>query len=205
MRRLVLASKSPARLALLRHAGLVPEVVVSAFDESEIVDPVPTRLPLLLAEAKGREVASRLAGDAVLIACDTVLEFEGRIHGKPGTPEAATALWKRMRGQEGVVHTGHFVWVRTATSEEHSIRLGTTRVRFADLDDAEIEAYVATGEPQRVAGGFTIDGRGGAYITALAGDHFNVSGLSLPLFRQMAIDLGVSWPSLWATGSAAAG
>ncbi|HMR49626.1 MAG TPA: Maf family protein [Arachnia sp.] len=203
--RLVLASKSPARLALLRQAGLTPEVIVSEVDESAIVEPHPARLPMLLASAKGHDVAARIAGDAVLIACDTVLEFEGRVHGKPGTPEAAAALWRRMRGQEGVVHTGHFVWVRSGGTQRQDARLGTTMVRFVDLDDAEIDAYVATGEPQRVAGGFTIDGRGGAYITAVTGDHFNVSGLSLPLFRQMVIDLGIDWPSLWATGSAAAG
>lgn len=205
MIRLVLASKSPARLALLRQAGLAPEVVVPDVDESAILERSPTRLPVLLATAKGRDVAAQMVSDAVLIACDTVLEFEGRVHGKPGTPEAAAALWRRMRGQEGVVHTGHFVWVRRGETVSQAIRLGTTMVRFVDLDDAEIDAYVATGEPQRVAGGFTIDGRGGAYITAVTGDHFNVSGLSLPLFRQMVIDLGVDWPSLWATGSVAAG
>lgn len=197
--RLILASKSPARLGVLRQVGLDPEVMVSDVDESLIVEDRPTVLPLALAETKGRTVAAMIDHDAVLVACDTVLEFEGRIHGKPRTPEAATTLWQRMRGSEGVVHTGHFVWVRRGGSVNEACRLGSTTVRFADLDDEEIDAYVATGEPQRVAGGFTIDGRGGAYITSVSGDPFNVSGLSLPLFRQMVLDLGVHWPSLWVT------
>lgn len=205
MTRLILASKSPARLGLLQHAGLSPEVVVSGFDESSISDARPAVLPLLLAKAKGRDVAAQIQGDAVLVACDTVLEFEGRIHGKPGTPRAAARLWRQMRGNQGVIHTGHYVWVRTGDDAREACQLRSTVVHFADLDDAEIDAYAATGEPERVAGGFTIDGRGGAYITAIDGDHFNVSGLSLPLFRQMVIDLGIDWPSLWATGSATAG
>lgn len=197
--RLILASKSPARLGVLRQAGLEPEVMVSGFDESRIADDSPTRVPLLLSQAKGREVLPLLEGndDVILIACDTVLEFEGRLHGKPGTQEAAVTLWRRMRGHEGLVHTGHFVWVRETGWVREDARLRTTTVHFADLNDQEIAAYAATGEPQRVAGGFTIDGLGSAYITSIVGDHFNVSGLSLPLFRQMVIDLGVDWPSLW--------
>ncbi|MDF1488904.1 Maf family protein [Tessaracoccus caeni] len=197
MTRLILASKSPARLDLLRHAGLSPEVIVSGVDESLVTDPRPGVLPLLLARAKGRDVAEKVTGDAVLVACDTLLEFEGRIHGKPGTADAARMLWRRMRRNQGVIHTGHYVWARTDGEAREACQLRSTVVHFADLDDREIDAYVATGEPERVAGGFTVDGRGGAYITAIDGDHFNVSGLSLPLFRQMVIDLGVDWPSLW--------
>ena len=137
-------------------------------------------------------------GDAIVIACDSVLEFEGRAHGKPGTREAAVKRWRHMRGREGLLHTGHRVVVLRDGEELAQTRLGTTTVRFADLDDAEVDAYVATGEPQRVAGGFTIDGIGGAYVTAIEGDPFNVVGLSLPLVRQMVIDAGVRWESLWA-------
>lgn len=195
--RFILASKSPARLAVLRRAGLDPEVIVSGFDERQILDPVPTRLAARLAEFKGGAVLPQLHGDFVLLACDSVLEFEGRAHGKPGSQEAATERWRRMRGREGLLHTGHFVAVRRGGEETRSTQVGSTVVRFADLPDDEIEAYAATGEPQRVAGGFTIDGRGGAYVTSIEGDPYNVVGVSLPLFRQMVIDAGVPWQSLW--------
>ena len=195
--RLILASKSPARLAVLRRAGLDPEVIVSGFDERQVQDPVPTRLAARLAEFKGSAVLPQLAGDFVLLACDSVLEFEGRSHGKPGSQEAAVERWRRMRGREGLLHTGHFVAVRHGGEESLSTRVGSTVVRFADLPDDEIDAYAATGEPQRVAGGFTIDGRGGAYVNSVEGDPYNVVGVSLPLFRQMVIDAGVPWQSLW--------
>ncbi|MBB1509395.1 nucleoside triphosphate pyrophosphatase [Tessaracoccus sp. MC1756] len=195
--RVILASKSPARLQVLRNAGLDPEVVVSGFDESQIVDPVPTRLAARLAEAKGSTVVPHLVGDFVLFACDTVLEFEGRAHGKPGTEEAAIARWQRMRGHEGLLHTGHHIVVHQGERYSEQTRVGSTMVRFADLSDEEIRAYAATGEPQRVAGAFTIDGLGGAFVTSIEGDPFNVVGISLPLVRQMVIDSGVPWHSLW--------
>lgn len=196
--RLILASKSPARLGVLRGAGLDPEVIVSGFDESSILDPVPARRAATLALAKGQVVAEQVAGDCVLIACDSVLEFEGKAYGKPGTPEAAFQLWQRMRAREGLLHTGHHVLVRRGGVDTAQTRVGTTAVHFADLSDDEIAAYVATGEPTRVAGGFTIDGLGGAYVTSVAGDPHNVIGLSLPLVRQMVLDAGVRWPDLWA-------
>ena len=194
--RLILASKSPARRLVLRAAGLSPEVLVSGFDEHQVRDAVPSRLACRLAEAKAAVVVPQIEGDAIVIACDSVLEFEGRAHGKPGTREAAVERWRHMRGREGLLHTGHRVVVLRDGEELAQTRLGTTTVRFAD-DDAEVDAYVATGEPQRVAGGFTIDGIGGAYVTAIEGDPFNVVGLSLPLVRQMVIDAGVRWESLW--------
>lgn len=195
--RVILASKSPARLQVLRNAGLSPEVMVSGYDESQIVDVVPPRLAARLAEEKGHTVASQVVGDFVLFACDTVLEFEGRAHGKPGSVEAATERWRRMRGHEGLLHTGHYVAVKQGERYTEQTRVRSTVVRFADLTDEEIDAYAATGEPQRVAGGFTIDGLGGAFVTAIEGDPFNVSGISLPLVRQMVIDAGVPWHSLW--------
>ncbi|QXT63680.1 Maf family protein [Tessaracoccus palaemonis] len=195
--RVVLASKSPARLGVLRGAGIQPEVIVSGFDESQVLDPNPARLSATLARAKGEIVAPLVDGDVVLIACDSVLEFEGRAHGKPGTPEAAARLWRRMRAGEGLLHTGHYVLVRRGGDETVQTRVGTTLVRFADLDDAEIDAYVATGEPTRVAGGFTIDGIGGAFVTSIEGDPYNIVGLSLPLVRQMVLDADVKWPDLW--------
>lgn len=196
--RVILASKSPARLHVLRHAGLDPEVIVSGYDESQIIDPIPTRLASRLAEAKGTTVVPTLEGDFVLFACDSVLEFEGRAHGKPGTEDAAVERWQRMRGHQGILHTGHYVAVHQGERYSEQTRVGSTVVRFADLSDDEIRAYAATGEPQKVAGGFTIDGRGGAFVTAVDGDPFNVSGISLPLVRQMVIDAGVAWHTLWA-------
>ncbi|WP_385899263.1 Maf family protein [Tessaracoccus sp. O5.2] len=195
--RFILASKSPARLAVLRRAGLDPEVLVSGFDERSVADPVPPRLAGRLAEAKGSAVLPQTEGDLLLLACDSVLEFEGRAHGKPGSEQAAAERWRRMRGREGLLHTGHFVVVRRGAQVFRSTRVGSTVVRFADLSDEEIAAYAATGEPQKVAGGFTIDGRGGAYVTSVEGDPYNVVGVSLPLFRQMVIDAGVPWQSLW--------
>lgn len=195
--RLILASKSPARLQVLRRAGLHPEVIVSGFDEKQIQDPSPTSLAMRLAEHKGLSVAPQVEGDFVLLACDSVLEFEGRAHGKPGSREKAIERWGRMRGKSGILHTGHFLMVSVGGQTSRQTRIGSTVVDFADLSDDEIEAYAATGEPQRVAGGFTIDGRGGAFVTAVHGDPYNVVGVSLPLLRQMVIDAGLSYASLW--------
>ncbi|HJE51547.1 MAG TPA: Maf family nucleotide pyrophosphatase [Tessaracoccus flavescens] len=195
--RVILASKSPARLIVLRRAGLDPEVIVSGFDEEQIQDQHPTRLASRLATAKGETVLPSLKGDFVLIACDSVLEHEGVAHGKPGSPEAAIARWTRMRGKSGLLHTGHYLAVRRGDDFTASTRVGTTRVSFADLSDEEIAAYAATGEPQRVAGGFTIDGLGGAFVTSIEGDPYNVVGLSLPLVRQMVTDAGIAWHHLW--------
>lgn len=198
--RLILASASPARLASLRSAGLDPEVIVSGVDEDAIHNSRPDLLARELSEAKGAAVLKDIVGDVVLVACDSVLEFEGRAHGKPGTPEQAAAQWCRIRGGQGVLHTGHFVVVRKEGEEMTQSRIASTVVKFADLTEDEIAAYVATGEPLVVAGGFTIDGFGGAFITGVEGDPHNVIGISLPLFRQMLLDLGIPWQSLWRPG-----
>ena len=199
--RLILASASPARLQSLRNVGLDPEVIVSGVDEDAIAHERPDLLARALAEAKGAAVLERVDGDVILVACDSVLEFEGRAHGKPGSTEEAVAHWCRIRGGQGVLHTGHHVsvwdehdggWVRSSMT-----RLASTRVTFADLTDAEIDAYAATGEPQRVAGAFTTDGYGGPFVTRMEGDPHNVVGISLPLLRQMLLDLGVPWHHLW--------
>lgn len=195
--RLILASASPARLASLRSAGLDPEVVVSGVDEDGIQHDRPDLLARDLSEAKGAAVLGRIKGDVVLVACDSVLEFEGRAHGKPGSPEQAVEQWRRIRGGQGVLHTGHFVVVRRDGREVRQSRVASTVVKFGDLTDEEIDAYVATGEPLVVAGGFTIDGFGGAFITGVEGDPHNVIGISLPLLRQMLLDLGIAWQSLW--------
>ncbi len=198
--RLILASASPARLQSLRNVGLDPEVIVSGVDEDAIHHDRPDLLARALAEAKALAVLERVEGDVVLVGCDSVLEFEGRPHGKPGTPAEAIAHWCRIRGGQGVLHTGHFVAVRRNGGEVTQSRVASTVVRFADLTDQEIEAYVATGEPLVVAGGFTLDGIGGAFVTGVEGDPHNVIGISLPLLRQMLLDLGVAWQSLWRPG-----
>lgn len=196
-RRLVLASQSPARLATLRAAGLDPDVVVSGVDESTVTSDDPEELSVELARLKARAVAGPLSnGEAALVvACDSVLEIDGGIHGKPGSAEAATRRWRVMRGSSGVLHTGHCV-IDTGPGRE-LVRAARTVVHFADLSDAEIAAYVATGEPLHVAGAFTIDGLGGAYVTGLEGDPHTVVGIGLPLLRSMFADLGYAWHDFW--------
>ncbi|MET9520066.1 nucleoside triphosphate pyrophosphatase [Streptomyces sp. NPDC002994] len=196
-RRLVLASASPARLALLRQAGLAPEVVVSGVDEDAITAPTPGELALVLAEAKAASVAARPeAADALVIGCDSVLELDGQALGKPADAEDATARWKSMRGRSGILQTGHCV-IDTATGRRASATASTT-VRFGEPTDAEISAYVATGEPLHVAGAFTLDGRSAPFIDGIDGDPGNVIGLSLPLLRRLLADLGTPITALWA-------
>ncbi|MBT2511942.1 septum formation inhibitor Maf [Streptomyces sp. ISL-98] len=195
-RRLVLASASPARLALLRQAGLAPEVIVSGVDEDAISAPTPGELALVLAEAKAAAVAERPeATGALVIGCDSVLELDGQALGKPDDAEDATARWKSMRGRSGILQTGHCV-IDTATGRRASATASTT-VRFGDPTDAEIAAYVATGEPLHVAGAFTLDGRSAPFVDSIDGDHGNVIGLSLPLLRHLLRELDVSITDLW--------
>jgi septum formation protein len=194
--RLVLASQSPARLATLRAAGIEPDVVVSGVDESQLVDPDPASYAAGLATLKAHAVAERLTEPADLVlGCDSVLELDGDILGKPDDAEDAVRRWQRMRGRSGVLHTGHCL-VRPADGSE-LVRSAATTVHFADVTDEEVAAYVATGEPLAVAGAFTIDGLGGAFVTGIEGDHHNVVGLSLPLLRTMLAELGVPWTALW--------
>lgn len=197
--RVILASKSPARLELLRRAGVHVEVLVSGVDESSVGGLSPVAMTMELARLKAESVESRLAPAelTLVIGCDSMLELEGRVYGKPGSPEAAIARWYRMRGRQGVLHTGHHVVVLNGADRKTSTRVASTTVQFADLSDAEIAAYAATGEPQHVAGAFTIDGYGGPFVTSIQGDPHNVVGLSLPLLRQMLLDLGIGWQTLW--------
>lgn len=212
--RLTLASASPARRQTLQCAGVEPEVVVSDVDEDAVLVAArerfgeldPSQVALLLARAKAEDVAygarDRHRGHLVL-GCDSVLELDGEVHGKPADADQAAARWRRMRGRSGVLHTGHWLLdVREAKAGRPRRGVGTvgatasTRVHFADLSDAEIAAYVATGEPLRVAGAFTIDGLGGPFVTGIEGDHHNVVGLSLPLLRELLADLDVPWTHL---------
>ncbi|MET9065969.1 Maf family protein [Streptosporangium sandarakinum] len=194
MTRIVLASASPARLALLRSAGLDPEVIVSGVDEEAVTADTPGELCLTLARAKAAAVA-RDVTDGLVIGCDSMLELDGRAYGKPSSPEEAVARWRSMRGREGRLLTGHCV-IDTASGAQVS-EVGATVVRFGVPSDEEITAYVATGEPCRVAGAFTLDGPGGWFVEGIEGDHGNVLGISLPLLRRLLATLGVSVPGLW--------
>jgi len=186
--RFVLASASPARLATLRSAGVDPEVVVSGVDEDAIAAATTAELVVALAEAKAGAVAQRVGPDALVLGCDSMLELDGRALGKPGTVEVARERWHEMRGGSGVLHTGHCL-VDTATGRQASSGADTT-VHFADVTDAEIDAYCSTGEPTAVAGAFTIDGLGGWFVDGVAGDHHNVVGVSLPVVRRLLAVLG---------------
>jgi septum formation protein len=198
--RLVLASASPARLTTLRHAGLEPEVVVSGVDESAVTADSVAALAGRLAQLKAEAVAAAVTNDGspvLVVGCDSILELDGKAYGKPGTPELAVERWRRMRGSSGVLHTGHHVVLADGDGQRTRNAVAATTVHFADVTDAEIEAYVASGEPLQVAGAFTVDGLGGPFVRAIEGDFHNVVGISLPLLRELLLDLGVTWPSLW--------
>lgn len=202
---LVLASASPARLTTLRAAGVHPSVVVSDVDEPAVQAEAAQRygelepgdVALLLARAKCEAVAAELTTSALVLGCDSVLELDGEVHGKPADAAQATARWRAMRGRSGILHTGH--WLRDERDPDDGgtgATLGataSTTVHFAALTDEEVDAYVATGEPLAVAGAFTVDGLGGPFVTAIEGDHHTVVGLSLPLLRELLAEIGVGW------------
>lgn len=192
--RLVLASASPARLKTLQNAGLSPEVVVSGVDESTVQASTPSDYTLKLAQLKAVAVAAT-ERRAIVIGCDSVLALDDEILGKPSSDHEAIERWKRMRGRSGVLHTGHCVI--DTHREVWLARSAATQVRFAMITDEEIEAYVATGEPSAVAGAFTLDGLGGAFVSGVTGDPHNVVGISLPLLRLMLEELGFLWTELW--------
>lgn len=203
--RFVLASASPARLATLRDAGLDPEVVVSGVDESQVVTDDPAQLATALAELKADTVAERLTAEGpqsgLLLGCDSVLELDGQILGKPDDADDARARWRAMRGRRGVLHTGHCLLDLAAGTRV--VRAVDTVVHWADVDDEEIEAYVATGEPLHVAGAFTLDGLGGAFVRGVEGDPHSVVGVSLPVLREMVRELGHRWTDLWSVRTVA--
>jgi septum formation protein len=194
MTRFVLASASPARLETLRRAGVEPEVIVSGVAEDTVVAPSPAGLVERLAELKAIAVAERVDGAALVLGCDSLLDLNGRPLGKPGDADTAAQRWQEMRGRIGRLHTGHCL-IDTGTGRRSGCSVETA-VRFADLTDAEINAYCATGEPSAVAGGFTIDGLGGWFVDGVAGDHHNVVGVSLPALRGLLHELGYALPDI---------
>jgi septum formation protein len=188
--RFILASASPARLATLRAAGVEPEPIVSGVDEESIRATDVRTLVEQLARLKAVTVREKITGDALVLGCDSMLEFEGETLGKPKSPAEAVERWRRMRGKQGVLWTAHCL-LDTATDRSRLAAVSTA-VNFADVTDDEIAAYVATGEPANVAGAFTIDGLGGWFVASIEGDHHNVVGLSLPTLRTMLLELGYS-------------
>ncbi|MFC7491537.1 MULTISPECIES: Maf family protein [unclassified Knoellia] len=212
---LVLASASPARLATLRAAGVEPLVQVSRVDEHATLAAAeavhgslpPADVALLLARAKAEDVVhARTDADepgSLVLGCDSVLELDGEVHGKPADAAEATSRWQQMRGRSGVLHTGHWLVDDRDTDDGGTQGVvgvtASTTVHFADLDDAEIEAYVATGEPLHVAGAFTLDGLGAPYVRAIEGDPSNVVGVSLPVLRELLAELHLPWRALRAS------
>jgi nucleoside triphosphate pyrophosphatase len=192
--RVVLASASPARLAVLRAAGLDPQVIVSGVDEDAFDAPTTPELTDLLAVAKATSVAASLT-DGVVIGCDSLLDLDGRPYGKPASPREAIARWRQMAGTSGTLCTGHCV-IDVATGRR-AAAVATTTVRFGTPTEDELDAYVATAEPLSMAGAFTIEGLGGWFVDSIDGDHNNVIGISLPLLRGLLLELGVTIPALW--------
>lgn len=200
-RPLVLASASPSRRRILGQAGIEPTVLVSGVDEESIEASLagepPALLARVLAEAKAQAVvaAHSLEPGALVLGCDSVFEFEGAPLGKPLHPEVAAERIRRMQGSSGILWTGHCL-IDTATGRQAEEAVGTL-VTFAAMRDDEIAAYVASGEPLHVAGGFTLDGFSAPFVVGVQGDPGNVIGLSLPALRRLLLDLELSWLDIW--------
>jgi septum formation protein len=191
---IVLASASKSRRRLLESAGLSPKIMVSNVDEeTEFFNSMnPSDMVIALAITKAHTVREQIDFPAIIIGCDSTFEFEGESLGKPGTPEIAIERAKRVRGNSGLLHTGHCI-IDTVKDREISDRV-TTRVNFANISDEEIIDYVATEEPLHVAGGFTLDGFSSPFISSIEGDYTNVVGISMPFLRMASAQLGYSWP-----------
>ena len=210
--RVCLASTSPARLMLLRQAGIEPLTMSPDVDEDAVAaaaavatgaELAPAELVLLLARAKAADVAHRLAAagefDGIVIGGDSMFALHGRVYGKPHTAEEATRRWQEMRGATGVLHSGHSVFrVSPGADPVEATATAEASVTFADdVSDQELAAYIASGEPLHVAGAFTVDSLGGPFITRVEGDPSTVVGMSLSTIRRLVADLGVTWTDLW--------
>jgi septum formation protein len=185
----VLASASPARARLLAQAGVAFDVAVSGVEEhgADVEG---------LARSKASAVAARV-GAGLVLGCDSMFELDGEVFGKPASADEAKARWRQMRGRSGVLHTGHCVI--DAESGASASDVDSAVVRFGSPSDAEVDAYIATGEPLRVAGGFTLDGLGSPFVEAVEGNPGTVIGVSLPMVRRLLAQLDVEMTSLWGT------
>jgi septum formation protein len=196
-RKLVLASASPARLSLLRQAGLAPEVVVSQVDESTVRAPRVAEQVALLAAAKAQAVAAQET-DALVVGADSLLEFRGRALGKPADLHDARDRWQHMAGHSGTLHTGQALFdVRDGAVVSRDVAVVSTVVYFATITPPELEAYLATGEPLDVAGAFTLDGLGAPFVRRVDGDPAAVVGLSLATLRMQLAKRGLALTDLW--------
>lgn len=223
--KVILASASPARLETLRSAGIEPDVLVSNIDEEAVIShlsrgrtsiPPASEQVATLAFTKGESTANDIANAtgakigsngekwALLIACDSMLEFEGQTYGKPADAEEAAARISALQGKEATLWTGHHLVLLESENyddnwEPVARRTATTSttIYFGPMTKEEVKAYVTSGEPLEVAGAFTIDGLGGAFINGISGDPHSVVGISLPIIRKLAKELGIFWPALW--------
>lgn len=196
----VLASGSAGRLRVLRDAGMDPEVVASGIDETADGGMETAALVQVLAERKAAAVAEQRP-DALVLGCDSLLDFSQTAYGKPGSAEEATDMWRRLSGRAATLLTGHCLI--EAASGRRVRGIARTTVRFGIPTDAELAAYVASGEPLALAGAFSIEGRGAPFIEGIDGDPSNVIGLSLPLLRRLLADLGMTVTDLWRPPGAA--
>jgi septum formation protein len=206
MTQLVLASASSGRLSVLRAAGVKPHVIVSNVDEDAIIatvgaanpDQVVSSLATAKADAVAADLPTELADDCVVIGCDSMLYLEGRLYGKPGSAAAARAQWQAMAGRAGQLHTGHAVLrLRNGRITYRQVESATTTVHFATPEPDDLAAYIDSGEPLAVAGGFTLDGLGGWFVERIEGDPSNVIGLSLPLVRRLLARAELSIGDMW--------
>lgn len=202
-RQVLLASASPSRYRLLIDGGVTPLVQVSAVDEDAIAAQLgqisPAGLVEKLATAKGKAVASDITvtenRNLLIIAADSMLEFDGQMYGKPLTPENAKLRWQAMRGKSGYLHSGH--WITDLVTGQEITGVAGAHIHFANVSDEEIGRYVASGEPLHVAGAFTHEGRSAAFIKSIEGDVAAVAGMSMLLIRELTAKIGISWTELW--------
>ncbi|WP_067448003.1 nucleoside triphosphate pyrophosphatase [Nocardia alba] len=206
MTRLVLASASPARLRILRTAGIDPVVRVSGVDEDAVSAALPAGtsshdVVVALARAKAADVAASIPefdADCVVVGCDSMLLVDGQLQGKPHTPEVARERWAAMAGRDADLVTGHCVLrLRDGAIVAESAECSSTTVYFAKPTPAELDTYIASGEPLKVAGAFTLDGLGGWFVDRIEGDPSSVIGIGLPLLRRLLEDVGVGVTQLW--------